>query len=1108
MFMALRRSSGARRLGAAVIAAGLVAGFVVVSPAASAAPGDDSYHPAVPGPAKTGYAAVKDGGKFAGGLDRKRAGTYRVFVQFAGSGAAAASKSVAPKGKVAMKTAVTSRRSAIKNTAAAVLGTAAAADAKANTANRSNKAKSTPIYTTTNSVPGVAISASLDALKAISGRNDVVKITPLVPKKFDNAGAAQFTKVLNTWQSLGLLGTGVKVGVIDTGIDYTHADFGGVGTPAAYQAAHAAQAGPFTPTAKVVGGYDFSGDKYNADPSAADYDPVPKPDPNPIDCEGHGSHVAGTVAGYGVDANGSTFAGDYRKLTGTALYDMKIGPGMAPQASLYALKVFGCTGSTDVVGQALDWALDPNGDGDFGDHLDIVNLSLGSDFGTEDDPENAMIDVLAENGVLPVIAAGNAGDVTDAGGSPGNALRSLAVASVLDPYQLRDGIRVNTPPELAGIYAGQNSVAYDYTGKPPVTGDVAAIPGANADGCDTFSSTDAAKVRGKVAWLEWDDNDATRRCGSVKRSGNAQAAGAIGAIFTSQLDAFNAGITGSAVIPVFQIGAKETAKLRPAVNAGTLNVTFDGSLAGSIKDNSPALGDTISSFTSRGTHNAIGPVKPDVAAPGSTIASAGIGTGSDPAVLSGTSMATPHTAGISALVKQAHPDWTTEQIKADIMNTAGHDVYSQNGQTGLRYGPARVGSGRVDALAAATNQVLAYNTARPGGVSTSFGVVWVPASLATMVRTQTIKVQNTGTTGSNLKVSYESLVTTPGVKYTVSPSTMTLLPRQTATVTVTMTITTSMLDHTIDPTMTSTTPNPLTGMDEPRQFVTDASGRVLLAQTGKAALRVPVYGVVKPVSTTTTTKGVSGGKPALLLNGKGVSGGITSLVSVLQLGGTSPKLPACSASVTEGCTRNISDRSGDIKEVGVGSVKGSKGYSNGFLWFGIATYQNWVTIGHSMIPYVDIDTNADGTPDYEVYVASVADNDLIEAFLIDFNSGELLSVTPVNFNYGDVETNVFDSNAILLPVDPAAIGITPTTTKFQINYTAGMYSAFTGSDVDTAKGAVFDVAAPRVQVGAPLYVDEDKAAIPYTTAGNMHASALVVHLHGTPNIRTEVVQVK
>ncbi|NNG36594.1 S8 family serine peptidase [Nakamurella aerolata] len=1106
-----------RRTLAAASAVALVSGLVL-APSASAAPAapDQGYQPAQKAPTKTGYSVPAAGAKIASTLQdlRKDASkTAAVYVQFAGDGAvAAAPEDPQSKEKVkasaAQKASAKTRRAAIKKTADNIVGVGRKAAGRSAAAIK-------PLYTTVNSLPGVAVTANAAAIDAIAARPDVVKVSRIVSKKPNNAGAAQFTKVLNAWQSTGLLGDGVRVGIIDTGIDYTHADFGGPGTTAAFEKAQANSAGPWTPNEKVVGGYDFAGDDYNADPSSPSYQPVPKPDPNPLDCQGHGSHVAGTVAGYGVNADGSTFKGDYSALNADALYKMKVGPGMAPAAKLYGLRVFGCGGSTDLTGAALDWSLDPNGDGDFSDHLDIVNLSLGSDFGPEDDPDNALIDVLAENGVLPVLAMGNAGDNTDAGGTPGNAVRSLAVASVVDPYIRADALKATAPANLAKNYAGQMSVAYPWASKPPVSGTVVNIPGANADGCDPLSAADKARVAGKVAWLEWDDNDATRRCGSAGRSNNVAAAGAIGAIFTSQLDVFGAGITGSATIPVFQLYRDGTEALRPAMEAGTLQVTFDGSLEGSIAKVNSAIGDMPSSFTSRGPHNSINPIKPDVAAPGDTIVSAAVGTGDAGASNSGTSMATPHTAGIAALVKQRNPGWTTEQLKADIMNTAAHDVFDQQGQKGNKYGPARVGAGRVDALNAVNNTVLAYSAGRAGAVSASFGVVMVPANKKSVTKTQKVTVENTARTGATMKVSYDPVVQTPGVNYSVSPASLYLPPRGKATVTVTMSVTTAQLAHTIDPTMSVTQTNPLTGMDEARQYVTDASGRILLSQAGKDALRVPVYGVAKPYSTTKATKGQMGRQKVIQLNGKGFNDGYTSLVSALELGATSPKLPTCTGTQTSGCTTARFDGAGDIKEVGAGVSKGATGVSDGFLWFGVSAYQDWVNVGHITLPYVDIDTNGDGRPEFEVYAqamqnASGDQLDLIEAITVDLRTGRALSVTPINFNYGDVDTGAFDSNVILLPIDPAVIGITAQTKDFPMTYTTGVYSAWTGEDIDTVGPVAFNPLKPAVSFEAPLYIDEGKSAIPYTMGYNAprKTSVLVLHLNGKPGARSEVITVK
>ena len=82
-------------------------------------------------------------------------------------------------------------------------------------------------------------------------------------------------------------------------------------------------------------------------------------------------------------------------------------------------------------------------------------------------------------------------------------------------------------------------------------------------------------------------------------------------------------------------------------------------------------------------------------------------------------------AGVMALLKQAHPTWSVEQLKALAMNTAGHDLFSQFGQTGNKYGVGRVGSGRVDIPAALSSNSIALNDDGSGAVSVSFGAVEV-----------------------------------------------------------------------------------------------------------------------------------------------------------------------------------------------------------------------------------------------------------------------------------------------------------------------------------------------------------------------------------------------
>ena len=88
-------------------------------------------------------------------------------------------------------------------------------------------------------------------------------------------------------------------------------------------------------------------------------------------------------------------------------------------------------------------------------------------------------------------------------------------------------------------------------------------------------------------------------------------------------------------------------------------------------------------------------------------------------------MASPHMAGVMALLRQTHPSWSVEELKALAMNTAGSDVYIGFGQTGDKPGPGRVGSGRVQIAAALASDSIAYNNDDSGSVSVSFGAVEV-----------------------------------------------------------------------------------------------------------------------------------------------------------------------------------------------------------------------------------------------------------------------------------------------------------------------------------------------------------------------------------------------
>ena len=197
----------------------------------------------------------------------------------------------------------------------------------------------------------------------------------------DNTNGVPLIGAPTVWDGVdGLHGEGMKIAIIDTGIDYTHADFGGPGHGGRLRGRprHRHQRPPTRRCSvrRRPGSRAASTSSATTTTRTTRYS-VPQPDPNPLDCNGHGTHVAGTAAGSGVLADGETYAGPYDAET-IAGNSWLVGPGVAPEADLYAVRVFGCGGSTDVIVDAIEWAVDND--------MDVINMSLGSSFGDADDP--------------------------------------------------------------------------------------------------------------------------------------------------------------------------------------------------------------------------------------------------------------------------------------------------------------------------------------------------------------------------------------------------------------------------------------------------------------------------------------------------------------------------------------------------------------------------------------------------------------------------------------------------------------------------------------------------------------------------------------------------
>ncbi len=678
----------------------------------------------------------------------------------------------------------------------------------------------TVIYRTQRVYNGIAVHVDSNRLSEIASLPGVKGIHRLARHYPDLESSVPLIGAPELWQGSGALpeltGTGLKVAIIDTGVDYLHTGFDGPGTPAAYTANNTkviTETPTSFPTTRVVAGYDFAGDDYTGDNA-------PAPDPDPMDCNGHGSHVAGIAAGNGVLDSGAAYTGPYNNPNLYTANNFKIGPGVAPEASIVALRVFGCEGSTELVSEALDWAVDPNGDGNFSDRVDVINMSLGSDFGFETDSTSVASENAIAVGTIVVASAGNDGDSHYITGSPATTARVISVSSSVDATDILDGFRVNSPPAFADVYAASFSVAYDWASSAPVTGTLV-YPPTQRSGCQAFTPANVALITGKIVLLDWTDAE----CGSVARGNNLVAAGAIGGILVDNTAAFDLFITGSAAIPMVSVPKSVGDTLKAALGTGTVSVTLSNEYLSQVPYTDPNLVDTLSAFSSRGPRRFGSALKPDIAAPGQGIFSVGALTGDEGANISGTSMAAPHVAGSMVLMRQLHPTWTVDELKALVMNTAVNSIRSDLPANAPIFPPSRVGAGRIDLPRAGDSSVIAYDRNAPGNVSISFGDVEV---FGTATMTRTIRVSNKGASAVTYNLAYVPATTIPGVSYTLSASSVTVPAGGTADVVVTMSATAAQMKHTHDPTITETQQ----GFGRP--WLSEASGHVVMTESGLA----------------------------------------------------------------------------------------------------------------------------------------------------------------------------------------------------------------------------------------------------------------------------------
>jgi subtilisin family serine protease len=479
-------------------------------------------------------------------------------------------------------------------------------------------------------------------------------------------------------------GEGAVIGMIDTGINPAHPSFAATGGDG-YTASNPrgrfyglCASGQAPCNAKLIGIYDFTDEGTKG-----------------VDTTGHGSHTAGIAAG-----NAITDA-----LQGNTVALSRNVSGVAPHASLIAYK--GCNAApidSSSDGTCAESALVAAIDQATADQVDVINYSIGG--GTYDpyellaDPTSdayAMFQARAA-GVVVVASAGNDGPGAGTLDEPANSPWVIGVANASHNRRFANSLGAfsgapNPPATLAGqgytsgygpaaiVYAGNYGNALCGIGD---TQGVTPNGGSNPFAAGTFHGEIVICDRGTYA--------------RVEKGYNVKAAGAGGYILANTASDGESIISDDHFLPAVHLGFNEGEQLKTWLAAAG---THGGSISGVTAALSAAYGDILDATSSRGPYGFGGGIlKPDITAPGDNILSSAQ-TGNGLALLSGTSMASPHVAGSVALVLAAHPNWSPAQVESALIGTAlANSVREQDGATLALAIDA--GSGRAQPSAAVT----------------------------------------------------------------------------------------------------------------------------------------------------------------------------------------------------------------------------------------------------------------------------------------------------------------------------------------------------------------------------------------------------------------------